>query len=545
MKKILSIALSLTMIVTALCSMGLLASAEGDNYGTKEKGMNVGRGQIQNNYDPLEDPMNLDFSEGLRYWTNIDAAGAKADYASTVVSLHEEKDYNYIKMNGKNGENQGLVCYPFYLDSHLQNGDRIAVLFDWRGEKNDVRLHVREANGKIKEGWATSNVSKDLIKAVTADGWNTAVNMSNEDDKQAKLTVTKDDLRNKYVVYIQETNKDTPSTMEIKNIRVVKTNEDSSKFWDLKTGKEITVNDPYGTFEDGIPEGRNVINNGWEKINGPQNLDFSEGLRYWSWLATADDMPRIKKASDVGTINQADGYNYIKLNPENLQYTGFSSYPFTLNGFKLKEGEYLALIYEWRGQSSEYTVHMREERKGGGDWITGSYDTVYHAALTDDEWNVNVVSAMKGVAKAEDDPFYYIAIQSDSKTKDCDTEFRNLRLVRTNGVATDSTKFWNLVTGEEIIVPMDEPEDPDKPDDGKTDPEKPDDGKTDPEKPDDGKTDDGKTDDGKTDDGKKDDGKTDDGKSDDVKTGIAVAVWPFAAAAVAGSGALILKKKRS
>lgn len=126
MKKFLSIALSVALMITALCSIGLLASAEEDAYGTKEDGMNAGRGQIQNNYEPLEEPKNLDFSEGLRYWTNIDA-GVKADYASTSVSLHNENGFDYIKMNGKNPVNLGIVCYPFYLGDTIKNGDRVAA----------------------------------------------------------------------------------------------------------------------------------------------------------------------------------------------------------------------------------------------------------------------------------------------------------------------------------------------------------------------------------------------------------------------------------
>lgn len=38
-KKFLSIALSVALMITALCSIGLLASAEEDAYGTKEDGM--------------------------------------------------------------------------------------------------------------------------------------------------------------------------------------------------------------------------------------------------------------------------------------------------------------------------------------------------------------------------------------------------------------------------------------------------------------------------------------------------------------------------
>ena len=153
-KKFLSIALSVALMITALCSIGLLASAEEDAYGTKEDGMNAGRGQIQNNYEPLEEPKNLDFSEGLRYWTNIDV-GVKADYASTSVSLHNKNGFDYIKMNGKNPVNLGIVCYPFYLGDTIKNGDRVALLFDWRGEKLDARIHLRQA--RVAETWVTSN----------------------------------------------------------------------------------------------------------------------------------------------------------------------------------------------------------------------------------------------------------------------------------------------------------------------------------------------------------------------------------------------------
>ena len=399
MKKFLSIALSVALMITALCSIGLLASAEEDAYGTKEDGMNAGRGQIQNNYEPLEEPKNLDFSEGLRYWTNIDA-GVKADYASTSVSLHNENGFDYIKMNGKNPVNLGIVCYPFYLGDTIKNGDRVALLFDWRGEKLDARIHLRQA--RVADTWVTSNDATDLITAETADGWNTAVSPA-----QGVCTVKQDDKAACYVVYIQETNEEVEnaSTVEIKNIRVVKTNEDSSKFWDLKTGEEITVasSDPYGTFDEGIDAGRNVLNSTYEKIEGPHNLDFSEGLRYWSWLAPAG--VTVTKTTDIGSIHKADGYNYIKLNKANAQYAGFASYPFTLNNLT-KEGDYLAIIYEWRGESSDFMVHMREERKGGqGDWVTDSYNTLYNAATTDDGWNTSVISAMKGLAAGEAEPY--------------------------------------------------------------------------------------------------------------------------------------------
>lgn len=517
-KKFLSIALSVALMITALCSIGLLASAEEDAYGTKEDGMNAGRGQIQNNYEPLEEPKNLDFSEGLRYWTNIDA-GVKADYASTSVSLHNENGFDYIKMNGKNPVNLGIVCYPFYLGDTIKNGDRVALLFDWRGEKLDARIHLRQA--RVADTWVTSNDATDLITAETADGWNTAVSPA-----QGVCTVKQDDKAACYVVYIQETNEEVEnaSTVEIKNIRVVKTNEDSSKFWDLKTGEEITVasSDPYGTFDEGIDAGRNVLNSTYEKIEGPHNLDFSEGLRYWSWLAPAG--VTVTKTTDIGSIHKADGYNYIKLNKANAQYAGFASYPFTLNNLA-KEGDYLAIIYEWRGESSDFMVHMREERKGGqGDWVTDSYNTLYNAATTDDGWNTSVISAMKGLAAGEAEPYYYIGIQTNTPLNDCDTEFRNLRLVRTNGLGEDSTKFWDLKTGEEIVLKMDgeEPENPDNPENPSnpstsSDPSTPSNPST-PDTPD---------------------------APDTPETGVALAVWPFVATIAAAGGAGLLRKKKS
>ena len=539
----------MAVMLTALCSMGLFASAntsEGEDatYGTYNDGLNVGRSQLQNNYDPLEAPKNLDFSEGLKYWTNIEIAQGGANYASTAVELKTDEDdsYNYIKMKN-NAENCGIVCWPFYLGDHVETGDYVAILFDWRGDEWDARIHLRQAG--VAENWVTSNDATTLIEGTEEnDNWNTAVNpaslactVSTGSDDSLKLA--------KYVVYIQEISKDSPSDVEIRNIRVVKTNEDSSKFWDLETGEEITVSptnptdpaDPYGTFEGGIDAGRNVINATWEKINGPHNLDFSEGLRYWTWMAPAG--VTVTKTTEVGSIHKEDGYNYIKLNTANEQYVGFASYPFTLDGLA-EEGDYLAIIYEWRGESSDFMVHMREERKGGqGDWVTDSYNTLYNAATTDDGWNTSVISAMKGLAASDQEPYYYIGIQTNTPLNDCDTEFRNLRLVRTNGLGEDSTKFWDLETGEEIVLVMDgeEPE----VDDNNTD----DTGNT----GDAGNTGDtGNTGDagnagnaGNTGDTNSADTPND---SESPDTGVAMAVWPFVAAIAAGSGARLLRKKR-
>lgn len=57
------------------------------------------------------------------------------------------------------------------------------------------------------------------------------------------------------------------------------------------------------------------------RLRGRHNLDFSEGLRYWSWLAPAG--VTVTKTTDIGSIHKADGYNYIKLNKANAQYAGF------------------------------------------------------------------------------------------------------------------------------------------------------------------------------------------------------------------------------
>ena len=109
-----------------------------------------------------------------------------------------------------------------------------------------------------------------------------------------------------------------------------------------EAGEPEVVVDPYGTEEDGIDTTGNGIFTAIDPVIGAKNLDFAEGLKYWSTRENANGV-----ASRVFKKYVIDGVTAYGLTNEwtGNQYDGVATVRMQLDG--VKEGEKVIIAVEY------------------------------------------------------------------------------------------------------------------------------------------------------------------------------------------------------
>ena len=389
LKKSLALLLSVMLVLTAFG--GALAVFADDavveepafDYGTEADGFNTRAESGANDGNPtvnqvpvLEVPTNLNFKEGLKYWTSkSDKAGVAGEYA-TVYTANGEK---YIGFNLDNKQYDGITT-PWFGLGDIADGTKIYVFAEYmlNGKLTDngknifsgtaypVSLSVfqHDVEGKYttlrtkhetapmddaqKNGiWSTQEVHE--FNYVAGATYRVHFQDAMPSDAEAVVDaetgeVTKEAVTRRADIAALT---DGEAAIFVKGIRFCTLNADGT-YTEIGTGAQLykTGLPIGGTEAEGIPV--NMINGGWYEIynwgtnaktaknaalyvpqEGFQNGDFSEGFKYWTvrWPGKGYG---INSVDDVYEI--VDGYVQFKGNERN--YLGLGAVPFKLSNVK-------------------------------------------------------------------------------------------------------------------------------------------------------------------------------------------------------------------
>ena len=415
-----------------------------NTYGTETEG-------IKQSINPRElpatdEPNNLDFSKGFKYWGSsrtwtsfktTDAAKLVTEGSNTYVQLTPNTSYD----SGWGG----IISAPFYLD--VKPGATLSLLYDWKGSSDFivklVQQNISQAGADIKCDGSSGTIVKS---AATENGWNT----SWQNIKNSVVEDNTNDNLYSFYIYIQPNGEAeiTPDTC-FDNIRIIQVSGTGSEavLYDLEGNliildNESDYDDEYGTKADGIDISKDPRK--LSPIDSPQNLDFSEGFRYWGTQESNF------KASDAAKLKVENGDTHIQLTPDPSYaggWGGITSVPFYLD---VKKGTTLTLLYDWKGDPNVLLKLVQcqlPEGKTSKKCDAGPTTNMLVIGETDEDWNTSWNYTFDPVLDdATDDGKYcfYIYIQPAAGADPLqDTCFDNIRIVSVDGVGT-SAKLYDL-----------------------------------------------------------------------------------------------------
>ena len=389
LKKSLALLISVMLVLSALG--GALAVFADDavveepafDYGTEADGFNTRPESGANDGNPtinqvpaLEVPTNLNFKEGLKYWTSkSDKAGVAGEYV-TVYTANGEK---YIGFNLDNKQYDGITS-PWFGLGDIADGTKIYVFAEYmlNGKLTDTGWNVygdtkypvslsviqMDTEGTItnlktkhetvpmddaqKNGvWSTHAVHE--FTYVAGATYRIQMQDAMASDAEAVVDAETGEVTKEAVTKRAEIAAltDGEAAIFVKGIRFCTLNADGT-YTEIGTGAQLykTGLPIGGTEAEGIPV--NMINGGWMEIydwgtnaktaknaalyvpqEGFQNGDFSEGFKYWTvrWPGKGYG---INSVDDVYEI--VDGYVQFKGNEKN--YLGLGAVPFKLSNVK-------------------------------------------------------------------------------------------------------------------------------------------------------------------------------------------------------------------
>lgn len=227
-KSILKILAVITVIsVIAACSVTAFAAKTERNlgFGTEAEGI-TGEDIWHNTY--TEEPTNLDFSEGFKYWGTMD--GASPATRGEIVEIDGEKCLHFTPKK----EGDSILTTPFLL-KNLPEGTKITVCYDFKGEgAYSFRLN------QIDKGWIAT-YPQPMVFPEDEDGWTTCVStvvgqITAEDDPSVPATFLIGIETEDNEEYLKD------ADLYFKNIKVLIFAPDGS-YKDLN-GNSVTFEDP-------------------------------------------------------------------------------------------------------------------------------------------------------------------------------------------------------------------------------------------------------------------------------------------------------------
>lgn len=131
----------------------------------------------------------------------------------------------------------------------------------------------------------------------------------------------------------------------------------------------------YGYERTGIPGGVSALT-GLTLVNGLQNGDFEQGLKYWGANST-------KNPLDVASVKtENNGNKYMSLNTSG--YYGLLSAPFKISD--ITAGMYIGVFLKWRG-SNNLRVDIMQNNVTGGNLLAKKLPGEIPVDDGDGTWN--------------------------------------------------------------------------------------------------------------------------------------------------------------
>ena len=490
LKKSLALLISVMLVLTAFG--GALAVFAEDavveeevafDYGTEADGFNTRHESGADDGNPtvnqvpvLEVPTNLNFKEGLKYWTSkSDKAGLAGEYA-TVYTANGEK---YIGFNLDNKQFDGITS-PWFGLGDIADGTKIYVFAEYmlNGKLTDTGWNVfgdtkypinlsvlqMDTEGTLtnlktkhesvpmddaqKNGiWSTQDIHE--FNYVAGATYRIQMQDAMPSDAEAVVDAETSEITTEAITTratIAEMT-DGEAAIFVKGIRFCTLNDDGT-YTEIGTGAQLykTGLPIGGTEAEGIPV--NMINGGWYDIynwgtnaktakntalyvpqEGFQNGDFSEGFKYWTvrWPSKGYG---INSVDDVYKI--VDGYVQFKGNEKN--YLGLGAVPFKLSN--VKAGDKLIATADVKNNGGKALMLNLGEVGVDNVYVTDRSNTTDWVSISTPELTVSADNATFG-----------IMFESHAGTT-AGHSIDNVRVLKVNADGT----FTDVMTGDSMYA---------------------------------------------------------------------------------------------
>ena len=508
LKKALALVLSIMVVLTAFGG-ALSVFAEDvtepevvvDPYGTEEDGIDTNGNDVFDTIDPVIGVKNLNFEEGLKYWSSKEDKNGAASYALKKYTIDGVTAYGF-KTEWLGSQWDGVATVRMQLNG-VKAGDTIQIALEYMIDERfttPLNKFTYEKDGEtvnaaknghglalyqFQEGSATTTTTKvewgnQCVNNTAVHGtWITegcCATVAAYDNPIVAIRIQ--DTRTEAVKEAHATiltNEDgsVDSPIYIKSIKLLKLNADGS-FTNLQDGEPVTkYGTPlYGTEEDGITGvwmkeqykhygttgdqwGTNAL---YPVVEGFKNGDFSEGFKYWGYRY-ADTAKAALKLSDVFKITAEGTLKYKGLARDNVEnttttYAGLVKSRFTLPG--IKKGDTIKLFMDAKNSGTEKSAFAITLMEINGNAASTNLDNTYTNAegesVAYDKAAISVslnagtdwgLKTSDNLVVTNDNPIFRITSQVNTQAGGI--EIDNLRIVKLNA---DGVTYTDIVTGE-------------------------------------------------------------------------------------------------
>ena len=386
-------------------------------------------------WEPLESFENFDFSNGLKnfgprvcdgnaYWPSLAWEGITCEDGM----LKAVKNKN----NPKGGTGmQGFTHIAVKLPDSAK-GKKVSLKFDYASNAREILYNVHTDKGVLSKSWRRVGKAGDVnSKTLKKNVMTTAYNW-----------IIPEDASIIYFNFMFTDNSDNVVTY-FDNFEYIFEERDTST--DMPDGKQ---GDEYGTYEYGV-DMRYYYGKTFTPTDGPKNLDFSEGFKYW--FINAENA----NCKYLAEIVKQDDNTYFKYKPdpyfnEDGLYNGIRTVPFRI---KANLGDRFTLMYDWKGDV-DFVVELKQcnvvidgKTTTLGLCTGGPTQYVNKYAETDDDWSTSwqyVLPTGKISEDTSDDGYaeMYITIRGDGEVSHIPESYiDNIRVLRIVGDGKDATLY--------------------------------------------------------------------------------------------------------
>lgn len=484
-KKSLAVLLSIMMLLTAFGG-AISVFAEGaageeivtDPYGTVENGITTENGKLRT-IAALETIPDLTFKDGFKYWSS---KNDRAGYASNYATLYADNYYGYtFGLNVEGSAYDGIETLQFKIPG-AKVGDQFYVRYDYMingkladtnfndatGTRSPIQMEIHQTAhdeniDDSKVSLKTNSFMVDVFSTkagqwqsygtspITVASENSTFSVLFENmipnDKEAVVDAETGEIITAAVTKRAELKAllGDEALVYISNIRIC--SYDGEVYTDIRTGEKLyKTNQPQGGSAEigvkaGLGEGvhRYIENthNGTQFMDyykpysvGPQNLDFSDGFKYWS--IRYYDNANFRSYDTVDDIYDiVDGAAKFTGGTDTIDtYMGMVSVPFVMS--ELKAGDQLVLKVDSRNAKGG-AFKLKEL---GGSVVQGSFNN-----------SANWISKNTAVLTVTNDaPTLYIVCENAVGGAGAELDNFQLLKVRDNGL------YLDLVSGKTVYA---------------------------------------------------------------------------------------------
>lgn len=434
---------------------------EPDGYGTESGGIEGNKSTLHA-LPATNGLQNGNFAAGLRYW-GVHSPGTPHT-ASLSLGLDGADKYGVVKITGY----AGLYSVPFTIEDSKE-GDLYGIRFKMKKTSGEGDIRVWLMNKDIDGHSLASS-----INVTPTDDWQ-VYETTKANSKGLEVFTDKKNVNDgKLLLQLAFTG----NNISQDGIDICVDDIEIFKFGNSggSTPSGETDSDGYGTKSGGIA--RETITTTMNPTDGPKNLDFEEGFRYWGTYWT-DSV-----ATDFAKLVTENGNTYVQLTPDANDGSGGWRGPSTAL-FKLKNvkvGDRLSVLYDWKGDTDFQiklaqlqVIDTTKEQKAAAD-PTANLKKV---GATEEDWNTSYsyITAPVVEDKTDDGEFVFFIMMQSRGNPDIVSYIDNIRIVK---VSADDEHVYDL-DGKEIIFENDDPDDPGTDDPGTDDPGTDDPGTDEPE----------------------------------------------------------------